>query len=978
MGNLAAKVGDKVASFVIEELEFLPQLGVTYWKLKHPKTGARHIHLQNDDKNNVFGVTFKTTPSDSTGVAHILEHTALCASKKFPIRDPFFTMTRRSLNTFMNAFTASDWTMYPFASQNEKDFYNLMDIYLNAAFFPCLHRVDFLQEGHRFEFEKLEDPASELKITGVVYNEMKGAMSQTNSIMYRRLFQALYPTTTYGHNSGGEPEAIPELTYEQFVGFHRSHYHPSNAYFYTYGNMDLKKHLNFIENEALNKFEGLTVHTDVPNEVRYTQPKRFQFFFPLNKEENNGAKNQVVVSWLTNPCFEMVETLSMKLLEELLLGHAGAPLNRALMESGLGAKLSTGTGYTDDHRETAFGAGLDGVKDGDLDKVEALVLSTLKKIATEGIPAEQIESAIHQLEFSTREITGEGYPYGLTLFFRFAGAWLHGGSPKNALNFDVNMQAIRKKIAGGRYFEQLIEKNLLNNPHRVCVVLSPDADLEKRQNELLAKKLEDYKQSLTAEQRMNIVRDSLALKARQDAEEDFSCLPTLSKNDLDRPTPRINPTAVKGKLEGVPMISYTQATNGVAYLDLVFNLQGLTAEELTLAPIFSALVTDCGAGAYTYDQMSERCSRYTGGIWSSLAISGHVKNELHAAPELTIRSKVLNRNIEPMIEILFDYISAFNLTDLKRVETVIRRRLSSFETSLLGSGHGFAVNLALRGLKPTLAQYEQIAGIAHLKELKKIVASGDYASLVSRLMALGSKVFSRQNLSILIVGDQDGIGSIQQSLDPKLALLASSCPLLTAGPNAFQTHFPHEAWTTTTPVSYVVEAYKVPDINSKETGLLTILKEVLRAYYLHPEIREKGGAYGGFASYSPRNGTFQLISYRDPHLKRTREVYKNVAEFLDGFKLTQDDLDQLIISTFGGLDTPGSPYGNCRGEFAEERAGVDQKVNQFYRDAVFHATVEDVIAVGKKYLKGESAVVAITSDEILRRDEVSDLEVKPI
>lgn len=974
---MAKSVGQNIGNYQVEEKEFLPQLGMTYWKLKHLKTGAKHIHLENQDKNNVFGVAFKTTPFDSTGVAHILEHTALCASKKFPIRDPFFTMTRRSLNTFMNAFTASDWTMYPFASQNEKDFYNLLDVYLNAAFFPCLHRVDFLQEGHRYEFEKMEDPASELKITGVVYNEMKGAMSQTNSIMYRRLFQALYPTTTYGFNSGGEPSDIPNLTYEQFVDFHRTHYHPSNAYFFTYGNLDLQKHLEFIEQEALSKFDGLAVHTDVPNEVRYQEPKQFQFYYPLNKEEDNGAKNHVIVSWLTNPCFDMAETLSMKLLEELLLGHAGAPLNRALMESGLGTKLATGTGYTDDNRETAFGAGLEGVKGENIQKVEELILSTLKNISQNGFPAEQIESAIHQLEFSTREITGEGYPYGLTLFFRFAGAWLHGGSPKSALNFDANIELIKKRIADGKYFEKLIAKNLLDNPHRVRVVLSPDHELEKKQIDALAKKLDEYKRTLTTEQKQSIVKDSLELKARQEMEEDFSCLPSLSKNDLDRPTPRINPAPVKGKIDGVPTTKYLQSTNGVSYLDFTFNLEGISAEELQLAPLFSALVTDCGAGKYSYDQMSERCSRYTGGIWSGLSIASHVKNDIHAAPELTIRSKVLQRNIEPMAEILFDYLTSYNFSDLKRVETVLKRRLASFESSLLGSGHGFAVNLALRGLKPSLAQYEQIAGVSHLQFLKQVVQSGDYQSLVEKLMTFGKKVFARQNLTILMVGDGKDLEIMEKAIRLKVEALKGASTI--GGVHIpFNAKFHHEAWTTTTPVSYVVEAFKVPDINSKETGALTILKEVLRAYYLHPEIREKGGAYGGFAGYSPRNGTFQFISYRDPHLKRTRGIYQNVQEFLDNLKLTQEDIDQLIISTFGGLDTPGSPYGNCRGEFSEERAGIDQKVNQFYRDAIFNTTVEEIKAVGKKYLKGESAVVAITSDDILKRDEVTDLLVKPI
>ncbi len=971
------KSGDVIGGYRVERVTQLDNLGQSYIELTHQKTKARHIHLANNDKNNVFGVAFKTTPSDSTGVAHILEHTALCGSKKYPIRDPFFTMIKRSLNTFMNAFTSSDWTMYPYASQNEKDFYNLMEVYLDAAFFPNLKEIDFKQEGHRFEFEKMDDPESKLKITGVVYNEMKGAMSQPASVMYRRLGHALFPTTTYGNNSGGEPENIPELTYKQFVDFHKSHYHPSNAYFFTYGNLSLDKHLEVIEREALSQFDSLDAHTDVPDEKRFTSPQEFEYFYPLNKEDDNGEKNMVYTGWLTNRCFDMVETLSMKILEEILLGHAGAPLNKALMESGLGKKLCPGTGYEDATRETTFGAGLDGVKREDAKKVEELVLGTLKEVVNRGISQDEIDAAIHQLEFHTREITGEGYPYGLNLFFRFCGSWFHGGDPVKALDFDQNMDEVRARIAKGRYFETMIEEQLLNNQHRVNVVLSPDHEMEKREADKLQAELDELKSKMSKEEIQAIVDGALALKAHQEQEEDFSCLPELSKDDLDRETPRVSPAPVNSQVAGVDYTTYVQDTNGIGYLDFYFDISALKEEDLLLTPLLASLMTQCGVGNLSYAEFSEQANRYTGGLWASVGVQADVKNTEFCGHTFNIKSKALERNIGKMIELMKSTILDFNLNDHDRVSTVIKKRMTSLQSGVLSSGHGYAVNLALRGLKKSLARYEELSGVHHLQVLKKIVEEGDYASLSTRLMDLGRKLFSKGNVKILCVGTDSIIEKVKAEV-PTLINALPENSTFESGDNTFTPKMYKEAWTTTTPVSYVAKVFQAATMAEEDGAKLRVLSEVLRAGYLHPEIREKGGAYGGFSSYNGKNGAFNLLSYRDPHLKRTRDVYEGAMEYLNNNKVTQAEIDQYIISIFGGLDTPAGPYANCAGEYGEARNGITKEVRQFFRDGIFNSTLEDVIAAGKKCLSGESSLAAITSEEIVKRDEMSDLETRPI
>ncbi|MCK5883950.1 MAG: insulinase family protein [Bacteriovoracaceae bacterium] len=970
-------VGQKIGGHQIERVTELASLGQTYIELTHLKTKSKHIHLANSDKNNVFGVAFKTTPSDSTGVAHILEHTALCGSKKYPIRDPFFTMIRRSLNTFMNAFTSSDWTMYPYASQNEKDFYNLMEVYLDASFFPNLSEIDFKQEGHRFEFEKMDDADSKLKITGVVYNEMKGAMSQPASVMHRRLGQAMFPTITYGNNSGGEPANIPDLTYGQFVDFHNNHYHPSNAYFYTYGNLPLEKHLDVIEREALSKFESLDAHTDVPDEKRYSEPKDFEFFYPLNKDDDNGEKNMAYTGWLTNRCFDMVETLSMQILEEVLLGHAGAPLNKALMESGLGKKLCPGTGYGDETREATFGAGLDGVKREDTKKVEALILDTLKEVASKGISQDEIDAAIHQLEFHTREITGAGYPYGLNLFFRFCGSWFHGGDPIKALDFDQNMDAVRAKISEGRYLEGLIEDQLLNNKHRISVVLSPDHEMENREADKLQVELDSLRSKMTPAEIKSIVDGSLALKAHQEKEEDFGCLPSLSKDDLDRKTPRVAPAPTSEKVETVDFTSYVQETNGIGYLDLYFDITGLSEDELLYTPLLASLMTQCGVGEKNYVESSEEMNRYTGGLWASVGVQSDVSNADYCGQTFSLKSKAIERNIPKMIELLQSTIADFNLTDLERVETVIQKRLSSIEAGVLSSGHGYAINLALRGMSKSLYRSELLSGIGHLALLKDIVKAGDYKGLTTKLKALGQKLFSKSNLQILSVGQSSALDMIKS----EVAGLITSLPLGSeAGSDSleFESKMYKEAWTTTTPVSYVAKAFKVPNMCDDDGAKLRVLSEVLRAGHLHPEIREKGGAYGGMSSYNGKSGSFNLLSYRDPHLKRTRGVYEDILEYLKSGKTTQVEVDEFIISIFGGLDTPSGPYSNCAGEFSEKRNGMTEEIRQYFRDGIFSAKLEEVIEAGLKYLSQQASLVAITSEDIVKRDEATDLELHSI
>ena len=577
------KPGDRIGGYRVERVEHVAELDAAFVALTHEATGARHVHIANRDKENAFSVAFKTVPADSTGVAHILEHTVLCGSRRYPVRDPFFSMLKRSLSTFMNAFTASDWTMYPFATQNRKDFYNLMDVYLDAAFYPRLDRLSFKQEGHRLELEPDGEGGERLVYKGVVFNEMKGAMSSPDQIMGRSLLNALYPDTTYSHNSGGDPAVIPRLTHEALVAFHRRHYHPSNAYFYTYGNLPLADHLARIEDKVLGRFERIDPRTAVPSQARWDAPRQVVYPYPLAPGEDPARRYQACVAWLTADIQDTFEVLVLSVLEQILLGNDAAPLRRALMDAGLGSALSDGSGFDADNRDTCFTAGLKDVGAEDAGAIEALVFETLDRLAAEGIPDDLVESAVHQIEFHRKEVTNHPYPHGLKRLLQFAGSWLHGGDPLRVLRFDADIRQLREDVARGGFFERRLREHFIDNPHRVRLVLAPDPEMAAREAKRETAELARRQASLDAAAQAAIRADAEALQRLQEADEDDSVLPTLALSEIPPDVPRC---AASTDFAASPARIYTQPTAGIVYFSAAAGIGDVPAERLSLLPFF--------------------------------------------------------------------------------------------------------------------------------------------------------------------------------------------------------------------------------------------------------------------------------------------------------------------------------------------------------------------------------------------------------
>ncbi|WP_298035988.1 insulinase family protein [uncultured Desulfuromonas sp.] len=977
MSAIRWEPGLKLHGFAVTAHTPLPELNAELIELRHEVTGARMVHLAAEDDNNLFAVGFHTTPHDSTGVAHILEHTVLCGSEHFPVRDPFFSMLKRSLNTFMNAFTASDWTLYPFSSQNRKDFFNLMDIYLDAAFFPRLLERDFHQEGHRLELADPADPDSAVVFKGVVYNEMKGAMADPSSLLARRLNRALYPTTTYGHNSGGEPAAIPDLSWEQLRAFHATYYHPANAYFCTYGNLPLEEHLRVVEEKALSRFGPKAVDSAVPDEVRFESPKRLIETFPLASEESQERRSMVQVAWLTCPISDSFERTALSLLSNLLLGNPAAPLHKALLDSKLGQNLAPGTGYHDDNRETFFAAGLQGTEPEEAEKIEKIVIDTLEKAAQEGFPAERIEAALHQMEFAHREVTGDQYPYALVLLMRLLGPWIHAGDPVTPLLLDQDLERVRKEAAQGPFFQELIRRHLLGNSHRVTLTLRPDPGQAEREEAETAARLETLGAALCAEDRQRIRAEAEELQRSQEAEEDLSVLPTLEFSDIpeeERPV-----RALAGKESGTPVHWFDQPTNGIVYFTSHLSTRDLPEDLRPYAPLFCATLTQVGAAGHDYMEMAERMTAATGGIRAGTSVLESPGGLDDFAPLLEVKGKALRRNGEKLFDILEDIFTAPDFSDLERLHTVFNQIKTNLENSIPGAGHRYAARAAAASLSAGASQREEWSGVSLVRLAKQVaaLAPGELAEVAGKLRAIGERLLDGGLIRCALTAEARAFDSVRPSLGAFLKALPRGAKEAAAAAGPFAPRPLRTGWAASLPVNYVTRVFRAVPLVHPDSPALMVLSRLLRAGYLHREIREKGGAYGGLASFDPETGLFSMLSYRDPHLIRTLQVYRDAAEWAASGDFTDEAVKEAVLSVFSEIDRPLSPGGRGNREFAHIRQGLSLEMRQSLRGKILAVDAGSLRRAAERHLLAQwpqSAVGVMAGEEALRRanEELGD------
>ena len=958
--------------------ERIDSLNLTLHEFQHIKTGALHYHMEAENTENVFLVAFRTVPMDSTGVAHILEHTALCGSKKYPVRDPFFMMIRRSLNTFMNAFTSSDWTAYPFASQNKKDFNNLLDVYLDAVFFTRLDELDFLQEGHRIEFKEASNADSDLEYKGVVFNEMKGAMSSPVSVLWQEVSKYLYPTSTYHYNSGGEPQDIPDLSYQQLKDFHKTHYHPGNAVFMTFGDIPVFEHQQKFEEQALAHFEKLDEIISVKPEKRYLAPLVVEeaYAYDVVGDESIEEKTHHVMSWLLGPCTSLDDMMKANLLSQVLFDNSSSPLRQALEKTDLGAAPSPLCGLEDSNYEMCFLAGIEGSKVENAQAFEALVLDVLNDVATNGIPHEKLEAVLHQLELSQREVGGDSYPFGLQLILSGLTAAIHRSDPYSLLNLDPVIESLREDIKDPEFIKNLVRELLLENQHRVRLTLRPDANLSQRKERAEKAHLAAIKSALSDDDRQLVINRAQALEERQLQVDDPELLPKVGLDDV--PEEIKIPEATALPISGTDSTIYKQGTNGLVYHEVVCELPALTDDELAVLPYYSSCLTELGCGDKDYLQMQELQSSVSGGIHAHASIRAFTDDEQKVRAYYVICGKALNRNNKPLAELMCETLNNARFDEVERIAELITQMRSRRERSVTGSGHTLAMTAAASGLSPVAELNHKFGGLAGIKTLKALDDSHSDEAAIKQTTLLFKSIHekikaSAKSYMLTLEADKvdDAVAEFESVWKENKSAAIDSFTLPEIKQKTAQ------MWIANTQVNFCAKAYATVTMEHPDAAALSVLGGFLRNGYLHTAIREQGGAYGGGASHDTNTAAFKFYSYRDPRLTETLADFDNAISWMLDNKHEERQLEEAILGVIGSIDKPGSPAGEARSAFHNTLHGRSREKLQQFRKQILKVSMDDLKRVTETYLKnGEASTAVITS--AATHEELGDLGLEVI
>lgn len=959
------------SSFEFVRSEKIESLGIDVTEYEHKKTGLSHFHIAADHTENVFLVGLRTVPEDSKGVAHILEHTALCGSERFPVRDPFFMMTRRSLNTFMNAMTSSDWTSYPFASQNRKDFFNLLDVYLDAVFFSRLDPLDFEQEGHRIEFSETGDAESDLEYKGVVYNEMKGAMSSPVSRLWQSVTKYLFPTTTYHHNSGGEPESIPDLSYEELIEFYKTHYHPSNAVIMTFGDIPAAELQGFFEEKALSRFEKLGTSIEIHDEKRYHSPLRVEEGYDLDQEDLSG-KTHHVLAWLLGHSNDLEAQLKAHLMSRVLLDNSASPLRYVLESTDLGSAPSPLCGLEDSNREMSFMCGIEGSEPESAAEFEKLVLDTLQKVAEEGVPQAMLEAQLHQLELQQREINGDGYPYGLSLIMSSLGAAVNKGDPIAILNLDPVLEKLREAIKQPDFVQAMV-KELLDNPHRVRLTLRPDNKLAASRDAAEKAQLAQIKAGLSDDDKQRLIDRAAELAERQEQVDDESILPKVTLTDVPNEMSVPEAVAVDSTL---PLTRYDRGTNGIVYQQVIMELPQLTEDEQHILPLYSYLLTELGCGDRTYQENQQYQTEVTGGVHGFASVRGAPDNEQDVKGYFTLTGKALVSKHEALLDLLKETLQFARFDELPRIREVVSQQRTRKEQGITGQGHAFAMMAAAAKMSPAAALSHATKGlesICYYKQLDDQLENEDALKQLSqRLQELHSKIQLAPR-QYLVVAEDEYQASVQSYLESIWADVPSETSAGFLLPELRSKV--KQAWVTSTQVSFCAKAFPTVAVDHPDSAPLTILGDFLRNGYLHRVIREKGGAYGSGAGQDSGDAAFRFFSYRDPRLSETLDDFDGAVKWLLETDHDAQKLEEAILGVVSSIDKPGSPAGEAKQAFHSALFGRTPEQRKAFRARILNVTLDDLKRVAKTYLLDKEGSVAVITSKEQADSLSSDFEV---
>jgi Zn-dependent M16 (insulinase) family peptidase len=904
---------------------------------RHSKTGAELLSLINDDENKVFGITFRTPPSDSTGVPHILEHSVLCGSRKYPVKEPFVEILKGSLQTFLNAFTYPDKTCYPVASQNTKDFYNLVDVYLDAVFYPRITEHIFQQEGWHFEIEK---PDSSLGYKGVVFNEMKGAYSSPDNLLAEYSQQSLFPDTTYGLDSGGDPRVIPSLTYEEFRDFHRRYYHPSNSRIFFYGDDDPDERLR-LAHQYLKDFEKLDIDSAVSLQGRFDKPRSFIFPFASGKDDPSRSKGMVTVNWLLTETTEIEKNVALTILGYILMGTPGSPLRKALIDSGLGEDV-VGLGLEGELRQMVFSVGLKGIDVEKAQDVEALVLETLSGLAREGIEKEAVEAAINSIEFTLRENNTGSYPRGLVLMLRSLSTWLYGGDPLSLLGFEGPMRTIKGRIESDKnFFEEIIEGALIENPHRTRVVLRPDTELGVKEGEDERKRLDGLKEEMTPEELREVFENKETLQRIQetpDSREALASIPTLNLSDLEKenrtiPLDLIDRSSAK-------ILYHDLVTNGIAYVDIGFNLRVLPQDYIPYIPLFSRALIEMGTTEEDYVKLSRRIDRKTGGVGPALLVSSVVDADKTEA-RLFLRGKAMLSQTGDLLDIIEDILLKVEMDNRDRFRQMLLEERARKEQGLIPAGHQ-VVNSRLRAHFSEAGWVgEQMSGVSYLFFLRELVrkVDDDWPSVCNILKEILRLVINRQDMIVNVTTDRAGWESVKNRFDEFIEIVPEDL----LGIPEWIPRYPDELEGLIVPsqINYVGKGADLYGLGYEFHGSAAVITRYLRTSWLWDRIRVQGGAYGAFCLFDRLSGVLTFLSYRDPNIAKTVNAFDEAGDFLRRTDLNRDELAKSIIGCIGDIDAYMFPDAKGYTSMMRYLIGSTDAYRQKVRDEVLATTQDD-------------------------------------
>ncbi|MCF7806373.1 MAG: insulinase family protein [Simkaniaceae bacterium] len=964
------KESEQYKDFIFKRVVPIDEINCVLYELEHQPTKAQIVHIQADDPENVFCLSFRTYPENDNGVAHILEHTVLCGSEKFPVKDPFFSMHRRSLNTFMNAFTGSDFTCYPAASQVEKDFYNLLEVYLDAVFYPELKEMSFLQEGHRIEFEDPKDPTSPLTYRGIVFNEMKGSLNNPEMRLWHSMQKALFPNLLYRYNSGGEPAAIPNLTYEELKKFHATYYHPSQCLFYVYGNLDLKHYLDFIDNKVLKKTTKKPALPLIPKESRAKKRQKITDTFP-SIEGDLTNKNMVAFGWLTTAITDTVETLALTLLDAILMENDASLIKAELQASKL--TVSADAFMETDMSEVPYIIVCRGCNAENADALEKILFQSFKKIVKSGISQKSIDAAMHQLELSRVEITKDHGPYGLSLFMRSGLLMQHGGNPEDALKIHSLFDELKEHLKEEKYLEELIKKHFIDNHHYVRLLMKPDPSLEQKEEDVEKKALEKIKQKLSPVEKEKVIGTALALERFQDEQEEASidCLPKLSIQDIPK---KVSDFPLNFEMVNqLGLYHHETFTNGMTYADIIFDLYDTPMEDLHILKLFTSIITELGSGIRNYKETLEFVQSFTGGIYASLSFNPIYNKPTILRPTLSIHGKSLSRFNDHLFTILKDTILTPQLDDTNRIKELIEQTYTILYDKINRNALNYAVKSALAPFSEHNFIINEVSGLPYYLFIRDLALNMEtkLEPVLIKLKAVKEKLFHLNNPHLVMTSDRETLDHIKKKDVYKMTQIPSS-PFSPWVGNFQIPSQPNIGKLISSPVAFICQAYSTLYYDHPLSAALYLATFIMENRVLHQKIREQGGAYGSGASYYPLTGNFYFYSYRDPNLNSTLKAFKDAIDTIAKGQFNDQDLLEAKLGLIQILDIPISIGSIATVTYFRERQGRVREVRQAYRDAILNATKQDVInAVKEALLSGEdkSQISVFSSKEFLQREK---------